>query len=171
MRRVWPLLALLPLLVAAGSGHIYRNEEKNLRAFEAPVGWELVPQASYPRLLASYSHKDGGKLTLVAQREPAGRDARALAEESRAALMRQGFQQIQLTSEGGRVRLDALLDGGRRFARQLYIVEGGLGYVLTMTGPMSKAMAMRRDFDEAVQSLSIGPPESARDQDVDGGAP
>jgi hypothetical protein len=162
-------LLLAPLLMAAGSGHIYRNDAWNVRAFEAPVGWELAPQPSYPRLLAAYSHRDGGKMTLVAQREPPTRDARALAQESRAALTRQGFQQIQLSEDGGRVRLDALLDGGRRFVRQLYLVDAGIGYVVTMTGPVSKALPMRRDFDEAVQSLSLGPPESQRGAEVDGG--
>jgi hypothetical protein len=165
------LLLLAPLLLASGSGHVYRNEALNVRSFEPPLGWEQAAQPSYPRLLAAYSHKDGGKLTLVAQREPPGRSARALAEESRAALQRQGFMQIQLNEETSRVRLDATLDGGRRFVRQLYLVDSGIGYVVTMTGPMSKALNLRRDFDEAAASLTVGPPENPRGGDADAGQP
>src|SRR5947209_2335896 len=64
------LIFLMPLLlIAAGAAPpIYRNEAMRVRAFEMPIGWEMAPQSSYPRLLASYSHQAGGRVTLSAQK-------------------------------------------------------------------------------------------------------
>jgi hypothetical protein len=40
--------------------------------------------------------------------------------------------------------------------RQLYAVAGDTGYVVTMVGPILRAPQMRRDFDEAAASLTVG---------------
>ena len=40
--------------------------------------------------------------------------------------------------------------------RQLYAVAGDIGYVVTMVGPLTRAPQMKRDFDEAATSLSVG---------------
>ena len=155
------LVALVPFLVAAG-GRPFRNDATRVRGFEPPVGWEPQPVGSYARLLGAWETKDGGRLTLVAQKAKAGATARGLADESRPALERQGFREIKLSptaaagDESDRLLLDASVDDGRRFVRQLYVVSGGLGYVVTMVGPAAHAVAMRRDFDEAATSLSVG---------------
>src|SRR4051812_42580764 len=104
------------LLGGAGSGRVYRNDAMRVRAFAPPQGWELAPQSSYPRLLASYSHGEGARLTLSAQRVPATATAESLAEQSKGPLEKQGFAGIRITRDGDRARLDADLDGGRRFA-------------------------------------------------------
>jgi hypothetical protein len=133
-----------------------------VRAFEPPLGWEAQPTGTYTRLLALFVDKEGGKLTLVAARVAATMTARALADESRAALARQGFRAIVESSDKGplgdlpRIRLDAQLDDGRKLARQLYVVNDGIGYVVTMIGPMTRAPQLRRDFDEALQTLELG---------------
>jgi len=159
--RAFPIVLVLPFLVAAG-GSRYRNDAMKVRAFEAPLGWESQPVGSYARLLAAWETKDGGRMTLVAQKVKAGTAAQVLAEESKPALERQGFRDIKLTTvppagdDSDRVVLDASIDQGRRFVRQLYVVGGSLGYVLTMAGPIAHAAAMRHDFDEAATSLSVG---------------
>jgi hypothetical protein len=155
------LLALVPLLVAAG-GRPFRNDAMKVRGFEAPVGWEPQPVGSYARLLAAWETKDGGRMTLVAQKVKEGANARSLTDESRPALQRQGFRDIKLSAspqpsdESDRLVLDAVVDDGHRFVRQLYAVADGIGCVVTMVGPIGRAPQMRRDFDEAATSLSLG---------------
>jgi hypothetical protein len=144
---------LLPLLLGAGRLH---NDAIKLRAFEPPVGWEAQPANSYPRLVGVWENKDGGRLTLVAQKLARDTSARALAESSRPALERQGFRQLSLTNDGDRVRLEANLEDGRRLVRQLYAVADGFAYVVTLVGPAAKAPQLRRDFDEAAASLAVG---------------
>ncbi|HEY2743661.1 MAG TPA: hypothetical protein VGL86_03525 [Polyangia bacterium] len=154
------LVALLPLLVAAGRSFHY--DAMKVRGFDPPVGWEAQPIGSYARLIGSWETKEGGRLTLVAQKIKDGSTARALADESRPALERQGFREIKLSpapaagDESDRLLLDASTDEGRRFVRQLYVAAGTIGYVVTMVGPIARATAMRRDFDEAATSLSVG---------------
>jgi hypothetical protein len=159
--RALPIVLVLPFLVAAG-GSRYRNDAMKVRAFEAPLGWESQPVGSYARLLAAWETKDGGRMTLVAQKVKDGASARALADESWPALERQGFREIKLTEvrpagdDSDRVVLDASIEQGRRFVRQLYVVAGSLGYVVTVAGPIARAAAIRHDFDEAAASLSVG---------------
>ena len=154
------VVALLPFLVAA-TGR-FHNDAMKVRGFEPPVGWDAQPVGSYARLLGAWETKDGGRLTLVAQKVAAGASARSLADESRPALARQGFRAITLSpappagDESDRLLLDASIDEGRRFVRQLYAVSGAVGYVVTMVGPAARATGMRRDFDEAAASLSVG---------------
>jgi hypothetical protein len=163
MNRLRFLVAALAFLVAAAPPRVVRIDLFRVRAFAAPVGWELVPQSSYPRLLAAYVHPDGGKLTLAAQRVPAGIQPMALAEQSRAALTKQGFASLSIRKDGEHARLDAVLDGGKRFMRQVYVVDGDLGYVITLIAPVVAARVMSDDFDEAVRSLSIGPATAVPD--------
>ncbi len=159
--RIALLGARVPFIVAAGGRPVHRDALK-VRGFEPPVGWEAQPVGSYARLLGAWETKDGGRLTLVAQKVKPGATARALADQSRPALERQGFHAITLSpvaaagDESDRLLLDASVDDGRRFVRQLYAVAGAIGYVVTMVGPSPRATAMRRDFDEAAASLSVG---------------
>src|SRR5262249_51619842 len=150
-------------LRARADGRSYRNEAMKVRAFAPPLGWEKQAGRSHARPLALWTDKDGAKLTLVAARvPPAITTARQLYDESRAALWRQGFKTIVETSDKGavselvRLRLDAQLDEGRKLARQLYVVAEGIGYVITLIGPMTRAPQLRRDFDEAVLTLELG---------------
>jgi hypothetical protein len=154
-RVVWAAAALM-LVGAGGSPRIYKNDAMRVRSFEPPPGWELAPQASYPRLLASYAHKEGGRITLTAQHVDKSATAASLAELSRGALERQGFTSIRIRAEADRVSLEAQLDGGRRFSRQVYVIEAGIGYVLTLIAPSAKRVGMQRDFDEAARSLALG---------------
>src|SRR5262245_4151175 len=101
---------------AASTTRGYRNDALRVRSFEPPVGWEKAPQQSYTRLLASYSHAGGGRLTLSAQKVAPSTTAEKLVHQSRTALEHQGFADIHVTPDGSRVRLEALLDNGRRFA-------------------------------------------------------
>jgi hypothetical protein len=155
------LLASLPLLVAAG-GRPYHNDAMKVRGFEAPLGWELQPVGSYARLLAAWETRDGGRLTLVAQKVKPGTTAASLVAESRPALERQRFRDIKLSpappagDESDRVVLDAVVDDGHQLMRQLYAVAGDVGYVVTMVGPIVRAPQLRRDFDEAAASLTVG---------------
>ncbi len=160
------VVSLLPFLVAAG-GRPYHNDAMKVRGFEAPLGWEPQPTGSYARLLGAWETKDGGRMTLVAQKVKDGTTARALVDESRPALERQKFRDLKVSAapaagdQSDRVVLDAVVDDGPRFMRQLYVVAGKLGYVVTMVGPVTRAPQMRRDFDEAAASLTVGDADGA----------
>jgi len=146
---------------AAGtSARSYRNEAMHVRQFEPPSGWVLAPQGSYPRLLASYSHREGGRITLSAQRIAPGTTALKLAESSRAPLERQGFAALVIAADGARARLEATLDGGKRFARPLYLTDGGVGYVVTLIASGAAWERILADFDAAVKSLELGANET-----------
>jgi hypothetical protein len=159
--RLLLLVALLPLLVAAG-GRSFRNDATKVRGFEPPVGWEPQQAGSYARLLGVWETKDGGRLTLVAQKVKEGTTARSLIDESTPALQRQKLRDFHIApapspgDESDRATLDAVVDDGHRFMRQLYAVAGDIGYVVTMVGPLARAPQMKRDFDEAAASLSVG---------------
>jgi hypothetical protein len=155
------LAALGLFLVAAGPGRVYRNDAVRVRAFAPPQGWELAPQSSYPRLLASYSHREGARITLSAQRIAASATAWDLAAQSKVPLEKQGFSNIRITRDGDRTHLDADLDGGRRVAKQVYVATAGFGYVITLVSPQTAAAQAAADFDEAVRSLQLGAPEGA----------
>ena len=182
-RRVLPILpslALLALLasspLSSGAGapiRLYRNDAMRVHAFEPPPSWVPAPQASYPRLLVSYSHAEGGRITLTAQKVAPGITAQQLAVASHVALENQGFANIQLKSDARdptRVRLAAQLDGGKRFVLQLYLVDSNIGYVVTLAAPRVHEPTMTRDFEAAVRSLQLGGSESAH-LDADGGVP
>jgi hypothetical protein len=149
------LASLVAVSIAAGGPHVYRNDQARVRAFAPPAGWELAPQASYPRLLAAYLGAEGAKLTLAGQKLARDQSALSLAEEARPALEKQGFTKVHLAAEGERARVEAELDGGKRFLKQLYVVDGGWAYVITMVAPTSSAAHTAPDFDEAVRSLQI----------------
>jgi hypothetical protein len=150
------LASLVAASIAAGGPHVYRNDQARVRAFAPPAGWELAPQSSYPRLLAAYLGAEGAKLTLAGQKlSRAEQSALSLAEEARPALEKQGFTKVKVAPEGDRARVDADLDGGKRYMKQLYLVDGGWAYVVTMVAPSSSAARTGPDFDEAVRSLQI----------------
>ena len=54
---------------------LFRNDAMKVRGFEAPLGWEPQPVGSYARLLAAWETKDGGRMTLVAQKVKPGQAA------------------------------------------------------------------------------------------------
>src|SRR5256885_604510 len=58
--------------------------------------------------------------------------------------------------EQERARLEATIDSGRRVSRQLYAVTEGFGYVMAMVGAAARTLALKRDFDDAAQSLVVG---------------
>lgn len=161
------ILAFSTCALAAGSSRLYRNDALRVRAFEPPANWQLAPQSSYPRLCAAYSHENGGRMTLTAQKVPAGSSAESLARSSRLALERQGFTGVLIAPdrEGSRVRLEAKLDGGKRLLQQLYSVDGDLGYVVSLVAPEAHAAEMQRDFEAAARSFIVGAVEPRQDSD------
>jgi hypothetical protein len=156
-----PLFVFVFLVAAApGVGRQYRNEAMRVRSFEPPAPWQIAPQPSYPRLLCEYSHPDGGRLTLAAQRIMAGATAESLAQAAKPALEKQGFSDVKVTSTDGRVRLEAHIDGNRRFLKQLYLVDGNLAFVISLSANTINEPQMTRDFDWVQHTLVITPAEA-----------
>jgi hypothetical protein len=157
----FPLLIFVFLVAAApGVGRQYRNDAVRVRSFEPPAPWALAPQPSYPRLLCEYTHPDGGRLTLAAQKITAGTTAEALALAAKPALEKQGFSDVKVAIVEGRVTLEAHLDGNRRFLKQLYLVDGNLGFVISLSANTINEPQMTRDFDWLQHTLVITPAEA-----------
>jgi hypothetical protein len=141
------------LLTAAGGSRVYRNVTFRIHSFDPPQRWTLSDQASYPTLLCTYFHPDGGRISLVA--EPATPDITpAIVEkQSEDALAKQGFSRIVKKMDAfGRLRVDA--DGGKgKILKQAYIVEGPFAYVLSVSGPKTLANEWSHDFEDALRTL------------------
>jgi hypothetical protein len=158
---MFSVAAAAPLL-----GRTYRNEAARVRSFEAPPGWQAAPQQSYPQLLVAYSHPDGGRLALTTQKLPAGATTASLAAAAAPHLEKQGYGDIRRAPDSvdpERTRLDAKLDGGRRFLKQLYLADGGQAWVLSLAASTVNQPLMERDFETAARSLVILPQPEAGD--------
>jgi hypothetical protein len=145
-----------PGAVAAPSQRAFRSPAHRVTSVEPPTGWERAAAPPSSRLLASWAHRDGARLTLAADRVPASADAKKLFEQSRSSLEKQGWAVGRVDAQPGRVLVEATIDKGKRVARQLYLVEGGLAYVLTLVSDAAEAPARAREFDETVASLKLG---------------
>jgi hypothetical protein len=168
-----PVHWLRPLLVAAllvaatgsaratGSLRALRAPAQRIVSFEPPAGWERAASPPSSRLLATWSHHAGGRLTLVAERI-AGKTAQQVFDESRPSLEKQGWTLGRVDRKPDRVVVEATLDKGRRMARQLYLVEEGFAYVITLVGPVEQQSERAHDFDEAAASLKLGAGEDER---------
>jgi hypothetical protein len=158
-------VAVAPAGAAPNGGRIYKNEAARVHSFEAPPGWQPAPQASYPRLLCAFSHPDGGRLTLVQQKAAVGVTAAQLAAAAVPGLEKQGFSDVKAVADpdnAERARVTAKLDGGRRFLLQLYVVDGGAGWVLSLAASSIHQPQMLRDFESAARSLVLVPDDGAR---------
>lgn len=154
------LLSPLPAS-ASPSQRLVKSPPHKLQSIEPPPGWELSPSPPSSRLIATWSHREGARLTLAAEAVPNTLDAAQLFQRSRASLERQGWSIGPVTRTPGkngvqRVVVDATLDKGKRSARQLYVVEDGFAYVLTLVSATEQTLARQREFDETVASMRIG---------------
>jgi hypothetical protein len=154
----------LALLAVAGQAHAggvrgLRAPAQRIAGFDPPSGWERAATPPSTRLLGTWAHRDGGRLTLAAERVPAGVTAQRLFDDSKAALGKQGWVLGKVEAQPMRVVAEATLDGGKRLARQLYLVEEGFAYVVTLVAPVEQRVERARDFDEAIGSLKLGTPD------------
>ena len=143
---------------------MFQAAPQRIVAFEPPQGWDRAATPPSARLLATWAHREGGRLTLAADRIATGVDAAHLFDESRAALENQGWTLDRVDrnparpsgDSGSRVLVEASLARGRRHARQLYVVDSGFAYVVTMVASTGQEKNSARDFDAAVSSLRLG---------------
>ncbi len=151
---------------ASPSQRLIKSPPHRLQSIEPPPGWELSPSPPSSRLLATWTHREGSRLTLAAEQAPAGVDANQLFARSRPSLERQGWTIVKATPSIGktagsqRVVIEATLDKGKRSARQLYLVEEGFAYVLTMVNASEQSSARQRELDETIASMRVGTDEN-----------
>jgi hypothetical protein len=160
-------LAVASYALGAGGGRLYRNEAMRIKAFIVPASWEQSPQPGYPHLLVSYAHEQGALITLTAEKSPRATSADELAEKTRPLLERQGFRDLKTTPGELGTRVDGNLPSKSQVLRQVYIYSGGVAYVVTLVAPSARAAPLTRDFEEALRTLVLMPPEAAM---PDGGA-
>lgn len=139
---------------AASAPRVYRNDAYRIRSFILPGNWELSSQGTYQNLLVAYSHGEGARITITAERRRPGQDADRLAVRSRPLLERQGFSGLKLRSDEGRTFVEGELTRKGLQLRQVYLCEGEFCYVLTLVVPKGHAVPVR-DFDEAARDLVL----------------
>lgn len=166
---------------AAGQDEVTRRPF-GIGGFKVPPRWQLRPQdqPSYPQLLAWASRGQGAEqaiMTLVARRLTPGTTVLAFAGDSARLREVPGLTGIRLQTQtldetevrrgeagasfgGRRVVLDGVLDGGRRVVRQIYLVNGEFGYVLTLVAPQTQAVARLRDLEDTAAGLYPMAPEN-----------
>ena len=137
------------------SARLFHSAAYRIAAVDPPTGWELSPSPPSSRLLATWTHKEGARLTLAAE-SSAETDAGKLLDQAKAALSAQGWTVKHEDRQPARATIEATLDGGKRVGRQLYAVEKGFAYVLTLVAPASQAADRARDFDDTVSTMRIG---------------
>lgn len=148
-------------VITAAPARLYRNPAFLIDRFYPPYGWEPLPQSSYPRLLALYQHREGGRMTLVAERISPALTTDQFLEMSTEALKKQGYFAITVRPDGPkRRRLEAKRGQPAVVIRQLYQVEhqptANFAYVITVSCPATGTRALG-DFEPAVQSFVLLP--------------
>jgi hypothetical protein len=144
------------IALAIGPSRVLRAPEKHVLSFEPPAGWDRAASPPSARLLGTWAHRDGGRLTLAADHAAAGASAMQLFDASKKSLEKEGWSITHVDTQPTRVTVDAKIDKGRRAARQLYLVEDGFAYVVTLVAPAEQQADRAHDFDDAVASLKLG---------------
>jgi len=146
----------IALLLFAPSDRTVVNEHYNVR-IEAPVGWTVQKLVAYPSVVAVMAHRDGGRMTLSAERARSAETAQTLAERNRAAMEKKGMKVTHLSPLPGNeaVELEATTAKGDLAMVQVYFVRGLWGFSLTLAAPPSKIAQYTHDLDVAWRT--VGP--------------
>ena len=138
----------------------------------APPDWQLSGQRSYPGILLFGSHKRGGRLNLAVQRVIPGETLRFFSDRNSAALRKLGYTIVSTTPHrlGALVVESATPDRATR-VRQAYLVQNGVGYVLTMAVPTDQVRFYVRAFEDLLRGMSFMTPTFAPVATIDAGPP
>ena len=140
------------MTVAAGySSRVLHRPSVGIQHFEPPVGWELSSQPSYPHLLVLYTHHQGGRLTI--NRAATAKSPAAVASETKAALEKGGYTELQVVVRENVARLRGR--NGERIVVQDTRVLHNVATIVTVAGPLSRANEWTHDLDEAMRSLVL----------------
>src|ERR1051325_1249119 len=156
---------LLLLALGAPSERSLSSERYHVR-IDAPAGWTILRQNAYPSMIATMTHKEGGRMTFSAQRAQPGETAEKLAERSRGALERGGLRIERIAPsplDSGVVEVTGRSSDGKLQMRQLYLIRDETGYVLTLTAPPPKMAQYGKDLEAAWRGITYLPHKSANE--------
>jgi hypothetical protein len=120
---------------------------------DLPSEWTQERPPPYPNLVASYLHRDGARLTVAVQFVGAGEDGESLARGNAEALQRMGFQVSR-----ARDALKVTRAGEAVAVRQVYIVRGTVGWVVTLAGEDRQLRPVERSLMTVARQLAEEPP-------------
>jgi hypothetical protein len=144
---------LLVFALLAPSDRTVASDRYQIK-IDAPVGWIVQKQSAYPSVVAAMAHRDGGRLTLSAQKARSLETAQTLCDRNKAALEKTGMRIQKVTPlPPDAVEVEATAKDGSLGLRQIYFVRGQWGFSLTLSAPSSKMQQYMRDLDAAWHSV------------------
>jgi hypothetical protein len=144
------VVAWIGLLLLLGPADRVVQSDRHQVRVEAPPGWTPQRQSAYPNVVAILTHRDGGRITLTAQRLRGGETPAQLAERSRPALLRQDMKIERLAPsafDSNACEITATSRDGKSELRQIYFIHGANAYVLTLAGAVAKQAQYNKDFE------------------------
>jgi len=145
-------------------GDQFRSKDRRI-TIRAPRNWQLTEQTSYPDILLWMTRKNpDGRMLLAAEPQRDKIDAAEYARRTAVVLQRLGFtvRTAQRHAATGAWWFDfdncgnATSCPGKVFLRQAFLVEGNVGYSLTLAAPDARTRGQHlRAFDAALRSIVI----------------
>jgi hypothetical protein len=128
-------------------------------ALELPSDWQLERPPPYPNLVAAFRHRRDATLTVGVQYVGPGEDGESLARGNAQALLRMGFD---VRREGA--TLSASRSRSPIAVRQVYVVRGTVGWVITLAGTASDLELLARDLSAAARQAAEPGPAGAESE-------
>ena len=111
--------------------------------------WTVERPPPYPNLVAVFRHRKDATLTLGVQFLGDGEDGESFARGNASALHRMGFT---VAREGNSVNATARRGG--MAVRQIYVVRGSVGWVVTLAGTPAQVRKLHKDLGSVAAQLA-----------------
>lgn len=148
------LFAAAPRSAAAQfSGERFSSKKWRVRLV-APRKWKVSKQQSYPNILLWMSRqKPAGKMLFAAETINWDTTALQYAKETEARLRKLGFE-VKSPQEHSSGAWWIEFNNGKRYLQQAFLVNGNIGYTLTMSADTERILRQHgRAYDACLRSI------------------
>jgi hypothetical protein len=153
------LLGSAALARADVDGDTFRSPEWHVELV-VPREWELSAQTSYPGIIVSALHQEGGRMTLGVQTVSATETRETYTARNLATLKKIGYAPgTPAPHLTGALEVDTTSADLRKKIRQAYFVRGKTAYILTLSTPAARFQSDSRAFEDTLHSIVFSQPE------------